>query len=35
MQQNALEIDTLIVIRQVLKSEVLLSEILKYSRSIF
>lgn len=35
MLQNALEIDTLIVIRQVLKSEVLLSEILKYSRSIF
>ena len=35
MLQNALEIDTLIVIRQVLKSEVLLSEIFKYSRSIF
>lgn len=35
MLQNALEIDTLIVIRQVLKSEVPLSEILKYSRSIF
>ena len=35
MLQNALEIDTLIVIRQVLKSEVLLSEILKYGRSIF
>ena len=35
MLQNALELDTLIVIRQVLKSEVLLSEILKYSRSIF